>query len=75
MVQLPMDAQRRRLHAEAVAATAAAREAFTAVTRPGTPEWDLWTELCRQAINAHDAYIRALTSQTDGTASAAAIVQ
>jgi hypothetical protein len=59
-----MTTERRRLHAEAMAAFAAAREAFQGVSGPATPEWNHWTELCRRAMDANDAYIRALASTT-----------
>jgi hypothetical protein len=57
-----MTAERRRLHAEAMAAFAAAREALSSNPVRGSPEWKLWQELCRSAIEANDAYVRTLAS-------------
>ena len=58
-----MTPERRRLHAQAMAAYDAARQAFELSPRPGTPEWDRWSELCREAMRANDAYIRELASE------------
>jgi hypothetical protein len=57
-----MSTERRRLHAEAMAAFAAARHSFQWVSHAGTPEWDRWRELCGKAMAANDAYIQALSS-------------
>jgi hypothetical protein len=47
-----------------MAAFAAARKAFDANPQPGTPAWDHWQELCKEAMRANDEYIRALAATT-----------
>jgi hypothetical protein len=54
----------RELYLEAKAAFAAAELVFSAKPQPGSPEWDLWSELCSLALQAHDAYLQSLHSDT-----------
>ena len=58
-----MTPQCRKLRDEAIAALTAADAAATPKPLRGTPEWDYWRKLCKQALDANGAYLQELRAE------------